>query len=372
MKMKSLVLAAVALGFGFVAMLGVRQAMNGKDKPSKSKRILVARQEIKPFTKIEPLQVAFEDYPLDKVPEGAITDVVDYENRATKGTVAAKQAITKNMLTEKNRFGVANLIPEGMRVCTIKVNTTQAHSGLVKMSDKIDIMVTYKVAGDPRPRTKTVLEMIEVFSVDQQVAATQDEAEQGTKTKVENLSVLVTPQQAQRLSQAQAKGTLEVTLRNPHDLTMSNTNMLTDEDFEALEPSVGVDRKPLETFGPVAAIEPEPEPKLEPAPAIESPVAEPVAVVDALPAPPNWVITIYENDVVRTEEITPADAGSPSPEPAIDPATSTPPKTPVEKAGDSDRSPNGPSAKDPQPKTPSKSPKAGTAKAKTASLTGGN
>jgi pilus assembly protein CpaB len=360
MKMKTLVLAAVALGFGFVAMLGVRQAMNGKDEPTKTKRILVARQEIRPFTKIEPLQVAFEDYPLDRVPEGAISDVLEYEGRATKGTVAAKQAITKAMLTEKGAFGVANLIPEGMRVCTIKVNTTQAHSGLVKMSDKIDIMVTYKVAGDPRPRTKTVLEMIEVFSVDQQVAANQDEAETGTKTKIENLSVLVTPQQAQRLSQAQAKGTLEVTLRNPHDLTMSNTNMLTDEDFEALEPSVGMDRKLPPTFGPeVASTKDKPE---QPEPEIE----EPVAVVDALPPPPNWVITIYENDTVRNEEIQPEDAPAPTPEPAIDPVTSTPHEPSADKAGDSDRSPNGPSAKEPPAKSPSKSPKAGTAKAKTA------
>ena len=359
MKMKTLVLVAVALGFGFVAMLGVQQAMNGKDAPTKTQRILVARQEIKPFTKIEPLQVAFEDYPLDRVPEGAITDVVDYEGRATKGTVAAKQAITKNMLTEKGRFGVANLIPEGMRVCTIKVNTTQAHSGLVKMSDKIDIMVTYKVAGDPRPRTKTVLEMIEVFSVDQQVAASQDESETGTKTKIENLSVLVTPQQAQRLSQAQAKGTLEVTLRNPNDKTMANTNMLTDEDFEALESSAGIDRRPLPTFAPEVASTEE---KAEPEPEIE----EPVAAVDALPPPPNWVITIYESDTVRNEEIQPEGAPAPTPELAIDPVSSTPPQPPADQAGDSDRSPNGPSAKEPPAKSPSKSPKAGTAKAKTA------
>lgn len=362
MKMKTLVLAAVALGFGFVAMLGVQQAMNGKDKPTKTKRILVARQEIKPFTKIEPLQVAFEDYPLDRVPEGAISEVVDYEGRATKGTVAAKQAITKAMLTEKGAFGVANLIPEGMRVCTIKVNTTQAHSGLVKMSDKIDILVTYKVAGDPRPRTKTVLEMIEVFSVDQQVANAQNEPDENVKTKIENLSVLVTPQQAQRLSQAQAKGLLEVTLRNPHDLTMSNTNMLTDEDFEALEPSVGVDRKPLPTYGSKVATTSNPVEEPEPQPEIE----EPVAVAEILPSPPNWVITIYENDAVRNEEILPEGGPTPTPELAIDPDNSTPHEPPAPKAGDSDRSPNGPSAKHPPAKSPSKSPQPGTAKAKTA------
>ncbi len=58
MKTKSLVLLAMALICGFVAMLGVQQIMSGEKAPKKDLvSVLVAKQEIEPGVRLEPSQV---------------------------------------------------------------------------------------------------------------------------------------------------------------------------------------------------------------------------------------------------------------------------------------------------------------------------
>lgn len=305
MKMKSVVLLAVALGFGFVAMLGVQQAMRAKPSTAKTKTIVVSRTEIEAFTsKLDQTNVTFDEYPLEKVPEDAITEVSEYEERALKYHVPPKTILTKNMLTAKGQVGVANLIPEGMRMATIKASSTQTHSYMVKPGDRIDILVTFKPTGDPRPSTKTVLEDIKVFSLD--ALRTGGEIEEKGKSKNENLSVLVTPEQAARLSMAGAKGELHTVLRNPNDKSKSNSNLLTDEDFIGADSSSGKDR---DTKDPGEMPKP-PQTVVQARP--PEPVAQIVAdtsSVEAEPAveePKPWILEIYEGDTLRKEEIFPS------------------------------------------------------------------
>ena len=74
MKTKSLVLLAMALGCGFVAMLGVQQIMSGeKEKPKDLVSVLIARQEIEPGVRLETSQVSFENLPREAVPAGAVS-----------------------------------------------------------------------------------------------------------------------------------------------------------------------------------------------------------------------------------------------------------------------------------------------------------
>ena len=53
MKTKSMVLLAMALGCGLVAMLGVQQILSGEQKVKDTVPVLVAKQEIGAGTKLE-------------------------------------------------------------------------------------------------------------------------------------------------------------------------------------------------------------------------------------------------------------------------------------------------------------------------------
>jgi pilus assembly protein CpaB len=74
MKFKSVVLLAVAIDCGLVAMLGVQQVMSG-DKAAEKKmiKVLIAIEEISPGVPLDETNVAFKELPEDMVPSGAVT-----------------------------------------------------------------------------------------------------------------------------------------------------------------------------------------------------------------------------------------------------------------------------------------------------------
>ena len=193
MKFKSVVLLAVAIGCGLVAMLGVQQVMSG-DKAAETKmvKVLVAIEEISPGVPLDETNVAFKELPEDMVPSGAETKQEQFAERALKRGAFPGDIITKAKLDEN--LIASYEIPQGMRVVTVSVNLTKTHSGLITPGDRVDVLVTYKArtAEDGLvTRTKAVLEYIQIFATDS--LRRGGEASEGGEIKAKNISVLVSP-----------------------------------------------------------------------------------------------------------------------------------------------------------------------------------
>lgn len=306
MKTKSLVLLAMALGCGFVAMLGVQQIMSGeKAQPKKDLvSVLIARQDIEPGVRLEPSQVSFEERPRETVPAGAVTDATQFEDRALKSRAYPGDLILQAKLGEKGQYGASTSIRPGLRVVTVPVNMTTAHSGMIRPGDRVDVLVTYtnRRPGAPETsRTKTVLEFIEVFAVDR---VRESEASDSSKgAKAENLSVLVTPEQAHVLMLASSKGKLQMALRNSSDKEQVNASAIDDKIFDDVKATVGLE-EPAE---PKPAVVKEPEP-----------VAE---VIVEEPAEESWAIEIFEGETRRVEiiKLPTSKGGSTTAKPAVAP-----------------------------------------------------
>lgn len=289
MKTKSLVLLAMALGCGFVAMLGVQQIMSGEKKVEKDLvPVLIARQEIEPGVRLEPSQVSFEKQPREAVPAGAVTEASQFEDRALKTRAYPGEVILQAKLGDRGQYGASTSIRPGLRVVTVPVNMTTAHSGMIRPGDRVDVLVTYSIRKPGAPetsRTKTVLEFIEVFAVDRVRESEGGESSKGAKA--ENLSVLVTPEQAHVLMLASSKGKLQMALRNSSDKDQVNASAIDDKIFDDIKATAGSE-EPVEPK-PVAVKEPEP-------------VAEVVVVAE--PEEDVWAIEIYEGETRRVETIT--------------------------------------------------------------------
>src|SRR5262245_28802628 len=197
MKTKSMVLLAMALGCGLVAMLGVQQILSGEHKPKDTVPVLVATQEIPAGVPIDPSVVTFEEFARETVPPGAVTDAGQFEDRSLKVRAFPGDVILQAKLGEKGVHGASTSIRKGHRVVTVPVNMTTVHSGMIRPGDRVDVLVTYAIRRPGQPdlqRTKTVLEYIEVFAIDRLREGEGSSSEKGAKA--ENLSVLVTPEQA--------------------------------------------------------------------------------------------------------------------------------------------------------------------------------
>jgi pilus assembly protein CpaB len=240
MKMKSLMLLAVAVGCGLVAMLGVQQVLSGDRGVQIEKvRVLVARTDIDPGVPLDKDNVVFRDVPKDAVPENAVTKPEEYEERALTSRAFANQVICKPQLGEKGVFGATIDIPVGMRVVTIPVNSTTAHSGLMKPGDRVDVIATFQLQ---RPgfgtvtHTRTILEYIEVWATDSTRIGVEEASKQmNTKESVKNVSLLVNMKQATVLKLAESKGTIHLALRSKTDTLRSEATDLEDSGLESLQ-----------------------------------------------------------------------------------------------------------------------------------------
>jgi pilus assembly protein CpaB len=311
MKLKTLVLLAMALGCGLIAMVGVQQVLAERQgNEAATVEVLVARSEIDPGAEITETNTIFEVRPQASVPDGAVVNKEQYMKRATTIRLFPGEIVIQKKLGEPGVIGIAAQIPQGMRVVAVPVNLTTSLSGMISAGNKVDIVVTYSLQknGMQYKKTKQVLSNIEVFAVDRVRHAESGDASKAS-SKPENVSFLVTPQQAQTLSYAGQKGTLQLVLRGASDIVDVEMAHIDDESFEGLESEKGTEQAAEEPAKPAPAPEvtaPEPQKDLQaflnappppPAPA-PAPLPEPEVVV----APREiWSIEIYDGETKRVE-----------------------------------------------------------------------
>jgi pilus assembly protein CpaB len=111
--------------------------------------------------------------------------------------------------------GLPAVIPEGMRALSVRVDDVVAVAGFVVAGTMVDVLAT----GDPGGTnggdvvTRTILEDVRVLAAGQQI--TQDK--EGKPQTVAVVTLLVNPDQADRLTLASNEGRLRLALRNTID-----------------------------------------------------------------------------------------------------------------------------------------------------------
>lgn len=329
MKSKSVILLAVAAGCGLVAMLGVQRMLSGNQNNSEQVAVLVARTDIEPGVRLDETNVAFHRLPKESVPPGAVTSKEEFDDRALKSRAFAGQPIALQQLGEKGVYGSTITIPVGMRVVTVAVNATMTHSGLMKAGDRVDLLVTYKVT-KPKigtvSRTKTFLKYIEVYSMDRTVAGS-DQVEKA-ESIAKNVSLVVTPEQANLLKLAESKGPLHLALRSKlddadvaihdaDDSVLDNTQGIFDEPEEVKEPAPAAvvaeaaaePVQPVEVVPPSQPVEPRKEGPKKPSFGMYLAERFASAAMNAAsqPLPPvekkMWKIEIYSGPDLKVQEV---------------------------------------------------------------------
>ncbi len=282
MKPKALMLLAVAIGCGLVAMLGVQQAMQGSQKEVviQTSKVLMAIKDIKPGDRLSEENVTLKDVPVTTL-EGLKGDVVlkveDYEDRSLTMSVMAGDPIRKTKLSEKGMYGASQTIPKGMRIFTFAATDQHTHSGMLRPGDKVDVTVIF-TARSGATVNKVLLEYIEIFACENKTVNSEDGK---NEQRARNVSLLVTPEQDGFVKIAQSKGQLGLSLRNRDDDEVVNANGVNSQALDDLQHSIGNDDVPGydrsrrfgdEEEGPAST-------PVEPAPAA-LPVTEPAAAKD--------------------------------------------------------------------------------------------
>lgn len=217
-------LLMLALGCGLVASIGITQVMAKRNsEPSgpaaDTVPIFVAVRDISLGEPLSSAVVRQESWPKDKVPAGAPSNIEDVEGRRVRQKLFAGEPILENKLLSKGASaqGASAVIPLGYRVVSVQVDSVSG-SGLILPGDRVDVLV-YLVGSSqheiPETSTRTVLQDIKVFAVNDVVEMDKDGKEKSIIAKT--ISLLVTPAQAAKVTLACEMGKIRLVMRGPDD-----------------------------------------------------------------------------------------------------------------------------------------------------------
>ena len=180
-------------------------------------KIVVASANLPLGTRLEPQFLREIPWPGGEPVAGMFTKAEDCVGRALITTVVENEPILEGKLAPKEGgAGLAPIIPEGMRALSIRVDEVVGVAGFVLPSTMVDVLVTGSVGGrggGGDAVTRTILENIRVLTSGQRI----EEDKEGKPQKVAVVTLLVTPEEAAKLTMASTEGRIQLALRNTID-----------------------------------------------------------------------------------------------------------------------------------------------------------
>jgi pilus assembly protein CpaB len=185
--------------------------------------VVVAAHDLSIGSKIDAGAVKTVRWSKDDQPPGAFNDPGPVINQFTKTGIVQNEPIVADRLFsgDKNAGVLPLLIPTGMRAVSVPVDEVSDIAGFVQPHAHVDILVSMaSSASGNQPFSKTVLQNVEVLAVAQEVEnPNADKAE-----VVRVVTLLVTPDEAERVVLASHEGALRLTMRNYEDKRVVATN----------------------------------------------------------------------------------------------------------------------------------------------------
>jgi pilus assembly protein CpaB len=180
----------------------------------KAVQIVVAATDLPVGVTISQKDVAFLDWYSDALPSGAFTKVDAVVGHPLLYPIAAREPILQQALgVEGAGIGLAGKIPEGMRAVAIRSNEIIGVAGFLYPGSRVDLLMTFTPPGATVPVTETVLQNVEVLTAGQTIQPDP----QGRPQTVNVVTLLLSPQDSQRLQLASSNGNIQFVLRSGVD-----------------------------------------------------------------------------------------------------------------------------------------------------------
>jgi pilus assembly protein CpaB len=178
--------------------------------------VVVAAYDLPLGTKIDLGEVKLARWSADSLPDGAYTDPHQVIGSYVKNSLVANEPIVQaKLFTGDKTAGVMPLlIPFGMRAVSVPVDEVSDVAGFVLPHTRVDVLVATQSGegGGDKAFSKVILQNVEVLAVAQEVEQKKDEPQ-----IVKVVTLLVTPQESERLALASHSGTLRLAMRNYND-----------------------------------------------------------------------------------------------------------------------------------------------------------
>jgi pilus assembly protein CpaB len=174
--------------------------------------VVVAVNDLQVGAKLEDRDIRLTRFPQSVVPPGAFTKKSQVVGRGVVLPVSRGEFILPGKLAAANAgSGLPSLIPPGMRAVSVRVNDVVSVAGFVQPGSRVDVLATGNQGNDRQ--TTTVLENVAVIAVGKNLERNPT----GDAAPAPVITLLVSPDDGQRLTLASQEGRIQLALRNPLD-----------------------------------------------------------------------------------------------------------------------------------------------------------
>jgi pilus assembly protein CpaB len=215
-RTRLLMIGALALALGFFVSVTVYKKLQTGTGASSEPMIdvIVAANDLQVGTKIDEHDIKIVKVPLSALPEGAPRRRSDVIGHGVIIPMTKGEFVLSTKLAGDNAgAGLPSLITNGMRAISVKVNEVVSVAGFVTPGTRVDVLLTGTPGGNTEQETTTVLQNVLVLAS----GHTLERASTGEAQNTAVITLLVTPEDAEKVALASSEGHIQLALRNPLD-----------------------------------------------------------------------------------------------------------------------------------------------------------
>lgn len=221
-RIRVFIVLALAVAAGGTFAYGTYQYMQNVPKSAAATSIptsavIVAAQDLQIGAALRQEDLRAIQWPSNAVPAGSFGKPEDLIGRGLIMPVMTNEPFLPSKLASKEAgAGLPPVIPEGQRALSVRVNDVVGVAGYVLPGTRVDVVATVN------PTQNQIDVTSKVILTNVQVLAAGTRIEQDEKNKPIQVSVvtlLVNPDEAEKLTLASTEGKIQLALRNPLDKT---------------------------------------------------------------------------------------------------------------------------------------------------------
>ena len=185
--------------------------------------VLAAAQPITRGEQLGPANLEWQDWPQAVVSDAAIRretrpDAIDvYTGWTSRTDFLPGEPIRPEHLVEGSGGLMSVMLEPGMRAVSLPVSAETGAGGFVMPDDRVDLVHTVVTDtdgdGTAEPLSRTIIRNVRVLAVDQM----SEQAEDGAAKVASTVTIELTPEQVEALSNARSSGGLSIALRSVAD-----------------------------------------------------------------------------------------------------------------------------------------------------------
>jgi pilus assembly protein CpaB len=223
--MRVFIVLALAIAAGGTFALGTYRYM--QNVPARTvevptSKVVVAAGDLQLGAELKSSDLKTIQWPAGAAPEGSFANPEELVGRGLIMPVVQNEPFLPSKLAPKEAgAGLPPVISPGFRALSVRVNDVVGVAGYVLPGTRVDVVATVNPTQQPTDVTsKVILTNVLVLAAGTKI---ERDGEGNKPIQVSVVTLLVNPDEAERLTLASTEGKIQLALRNPMDQTAPHT-----------------------------------------------------------------------------------------------------------------------------------------------------